>query len=214
MQLQMRAQFTPIAKDWDKRGRKAAAVALTRTAWKVRDGLMEGMKDDFDRPTPFTMRAFRVDMANASNLEATVYAAPLQARYLFFQIEGGERNTKGFERKMHLFGGQVAIPAAGAKLNQYGNMSLSFIRKVASDENTNGTAKRFFIGTPKGWLDDGTFDGVWARVDDNHNLVRVMSFAEDAQYKKRFDMSAIAEQRVNAVWESQLVRALTEYANR
>lgn len=214
MQLQMRAQFTPIARDWNIRGRKAAAVALTRTAWKVRDGLMKGMQEDFDRPTPFTMRAFRVDMAKASNLEATVYAAPLQARYLFFQIEGGERNTKGFERKMHLFGGQVAIPGPAAKLNQYGNVSLSFIRKVANDKNTSGDAKRFFIGTPKGWLDDGTFDGLWARVDDNHRLVRVFEFAMEARYEKRFNMSAIAQEKVTEEWQSQLVRAMREYADR
>ena len=214
LQLQMQAQFKPIAKDWDKRGRKAAAVALTRTAWEVRGGLMQGMQRDFDRPTPFTMRAFNVEMARADNLESVVWAKPQQARYLFWQIEGGERNTKGFEKKLHLFGGQVALPAAGAKLNQYGNMSLSFIRKVTADQNTNGTAGRFFTGTPKGWLDDGTFDGVWARVDDNHKLVRVMAFADEARYKERFDMSAIAQQKVDQVFESQLMRAMQEYAER
>ena len=211
LQPQMKATFKPIAYDWQRKGRKAAAVALTRTAWDVRGELMEGMQDTFVRPTPFTMRAFRVDKATPSNLEAVVWAQPLQARYLQFQIEGGERNTKGFEKRMHLFGGQVAIPAAGAKLDQYGNMSLSFIKKVTADQNTNSTAKRFFIGTPKGWLDDGSFDGVWARVNDNNQLVRVMAFAEDAQYEKRFQMSAIAKQTVDAKFESQLMKAIKAY---
>lgn len=214
MQFQMQAQFKPIAKDWERKGRRAAAVALTRTAWDVRGGLMQGMEQAFDRPTPFTMRAFRVDMARADTLEAVVWAQPLQARYLKTEIEGGERNTKGFEKRMHLFGGQVAIPTAGAKLNQYGNMSLSFIKQVAGDKNTSGSARRFFTGTPKGWLDDGTFDGVWARVDDNNRLVRVMAFAEDAQYQSRFEMSAIAERKVDQVFESHLVRAMQEYASR
>lgn len=189
--------------------RKAAAVAITRTAWEVRSALMAGMQDAFDRPTPFTMRAFRVDMANANTLEATVWAMPLQARYLEPEIEGGDRNTKGFEKKMKLFGGEVAIPAAGAKLNQYGNMSLAFIKSVTSDKNTGGTAKRFFTGRPKGQPDAP--EGVWARVNDNHHLVPVMVFAENAQYKSRFEMSAIAEQTVNAQFESQLARAMAAF---
>lgn len=201
--------FTTIAPQADKRVRKAAAVALTRTAWEVRSALMSGMQAAFDRPTPFTMRAYRVEMATASSLEATVWATPLQARYLERQIEGGERNTKGFEKKMKLFGGEVALPAAGAKLNQYGNMSLSFIKKVAGDSNTYNSNKRFFAGRPKGQPDAP--EGIWARVDGNNRLVPMMVFAEDAQYEERFDMSAIAEQRVDAVFEGQLVRALAQF---
>lgn len=211
LQPQMKATFKPIAYDWERKGRKAAAVALTRTAWDVRGHLMEGMQDAFVRPTPFTMRAFRVDKAEASSLEAVVWAQPLQARYLKFEIEGGERNTKGFEKRMHLFGGQVAVPAAGAKLNQYGNMTLSFIRKVTEDTNTSGGAKRFFIGTPKGMEDDGSNDGVWARVNNNNHLIPVMHFAEDATYQKRFHMAALAKQKVDAVFESQLMRAIKAF---
>ena len=210
LQLQMTAQFKPIARDWEKRGRKAVGTALTRTAWDVRGGLMDGMREAFDRPTPWTMRAFNVQQANYNNLEATVYAKPSQAQYLFWQIEGGQRNTKAFEKKLHLFGGEVALPAAGAKLNQYGNMSRNLIRNVIDDTNTSGSAKRFFVGTPKGWLDDGTFDGVWARVDDNNKLVRVMRFADDAEYRSRFDMSALARKKVDQVFESHLMRAIEE----
>lgn len=212
LQPQMKATFKPIAYDWERKGRKAAAVALTRTAWDVRGQLIEGMRETFDRPTPFTMRAFRVDKATTANLEATVWAMPIQANYLLSNIEGGDRETKPFERKLHLFGGQVALPSAGAKLNQYGNMSRNFIRNVINDTNTSGGAKRFFVGTPKGWLDDGTYDGVWARVNDNHQLVRLMTFADDAEYQKRFQMSAIARKTVDDVFEGQLLRAIKSFS--
>lgn len=210
MPTKITTTFQPIAPQADRRIRKAAAVALTRTAYQVQSALVRGMQEDFDRPTPFTLRAFRVDMANAATLEATVWAMPLQARYLAIQIEGGDRNTKGFEKRMHLFGGEVALPGAGAKLNQYGNMPLSFIKRVAGDQNSNGTAKRFFVGTPKG--QPGAPEGVWARVNDNNRIVPMMVFADDAQYQERFNMSAIAEQEVTATFESQLARAMAQFA--
>lgn len=214
MQLQMQFQPTPMSRAYIRQFEKAAAVALTRTAWDVRKELNEEMQSVFDNPTPFTMRAFRVDMAKAGDLTATVYAGKEQARYLRPEIEGGERNAKGFERKMHLFGGQVALPGAGAKLNRYGNMPLDFIKKVSADVNSSGSAGRFFVGTPKGWLNDGTFDGIWTRVDNNNRLVRVMAFANDATYEKRFNMSAIAGHTVDQVFASQLAKAMRQYAGK
>lgn len=212
MQLRMQFESTPMSRAYIRQFEKAAAVALTRTAWDVRKELTEEMQSVFDNPTPFTLRAFRVDMAKASDLTATVWAGKEQARYLRPEIEGGERNTKGFERKMHLFGGQVALPGEGAKLNRHGNMSLAFIKKVSADVNSSGSAGRFFVGTPKGWLNDGTFDGVWTRVDNNNRLVRVMAFAEDATYEKRFHASAIGKHTVDRVFESQLAKAMREFS--
>lgn len=193
--------------------RKAAAVAATRTAWDVREGLMRGMQSSFDRPNPFTMRAFRVDaaVASAEQVEAVVWAAPLQARYLFWQIEGGVRRSKGFENRMDLRGTEVALPTDQSTRDAYGNMPLSFIKRVAGDKNSGGAAKRFFTGTPKG---SGRPEGVWARVDGNRRLVPLMLFGNEARYEKRFDMSAIASRVVNAKFESQLLRAMGSAAQR
>jgi len=187
--------------------RKAAAVATTRVAWDVREALMQGMQESFDRPTPFTMRAWRVESARATGeqVEAVVWAAPQQAKYLFWQIEGGQRRTKGFEAKMGLHSGEVALPTSQATRDAYGNMPLSFIKRVAGDKNTAGTAKRFFVGTPKG---NGRPEGVWARVGNNNRLVPLMLFANEAEYQERFDASAIAGRTVDARFESQLMRAL------
>lgn len=210
MQLRMQFESTPMSRAYLRQFEKAAAVALTRTAWDVRKELTEEMESVFDNPTPFTLRAFRVDMAKASDLTATVWAGKEQARYLRQEIEGGERNTKGFERKMHLFGGEVALPGAGAKLNTYGNMPLSFIKRVAGDLNTYGKDKRFFVGKPKGGR--GMPEGVWARTNNNQRLTPLMVFAEDATYEKRFKASAIAGQTVDRVFESRLMEALRQYA--
>lgn len=206
MHLQITATTPSLAQTIPPQFQKAAAVATTRVAWDVREGLMQGMTKAFDKPTPFTMRAFRVDAAKAGpNPEAVVWAAPLQARYLFWQIEGGERKTKGFEARMGLHGGEVALPTGQAARDSYGNMPLSFIKRVAGDKNTGGNAKRFFVGKPKG---GDRAEGVWARVGNNKRIVPLMVFADDAQYQERFDMSAIAGRVVDAKFESQLMRAL------
>ena len=186
--------------------RKATAVAVTRTAWDVREGLRAGGQEAVDRPSPFTMRAWRVEAAKAAETPvAVVWAAPQQAKYLFWEIEGGKRRTKGFEARMGLSGGEAAIPTSGAARDAYGNMPLAFIKRVAGDANTSGSAKRFFVGKPKG---GGRAEGVWARVGNNKRIVPLMFFAQDAEYEERFDMSAIAGRVVNQRFESQLMRAL------
>lgn len=185
----------------------AQAQAIRGVAFDVRDALVGGMREAFDRPKPFTLSAFRVTATGGDEPSATVLAMPLQARYLFWEIEGGERKTKGFEKRLNLFGGQVAIPTNGSARDQYGNMTRSFIGRILADTNTSGTSKRFFTGAPKGMPGE---DGVWARVNGNTRIVKVLDFAEDAQYESRFHMSEIAAETVDKRWESQLLRAISK----
>ena len=202
MQLSASASILPLSPVVPARIRKAATVAMTRVAWDVREGLMQGMQSSFDRPNPWTMRAWRVAPAGLTadgNIEAVVYAAPSQARYLFWQVEGGERNTKGFERRMNLFGGEVAIPTRNAKLDQYGNVNLSTIKRMSSDKD-----KRFFVGRPKG---GDRPEGVWLR--SRHRLYMVMAFEDSASYKPRLDVPGISQGVVSRSFRSQILRALS-----
>lgn len=191
--LKISATYTPTA-SLSKEAAKAAALAIKRTAWDVRSAIMQAMQTSFDRPTPFTMRAWRVD---AAGLDATVWAMPLQAKYLAHQVEGGERETKAFEHKLRLFGEQVAVPASGARLNQYGNMSQSFIGKVLQGGG------QYFAGKPR---NNGLPNGVWQRKGGK--LLPVMTFADDAQYKGRLNLAEIAQQQAGKTFESHLIGAL------
>lgn len=184
--------------------RQAAAKALTGVAFDTRDSLVEGMRSAFDKPNAFTLNAFKVRAATPNELEAVVWAMPRQARYLFWEIEGGDRASKAFEHKLGLFGGKVAVPV-GAAAAQFEGSPFGFVKRMLADLNTSGTSKRFFIGAPKGRPGQ---DGVWARVGKNNRIVRVMDFAQNATYKERFHASAIADQTVNAKWESQLLKHL------
>ena len=51
------------------------------------------------------------------------------AHYLVPQVDGGQRKLKGFERAI---GEGELVPALGAKLNQYGNVSPGQIRQILS----------------------------------------------------------------------------------
>ena len=51
------------------------------------------------------------------------------AHYLVPQVEGESRKLKGFERAIGL--GEL-VPAMGAKLNRYGNVSIGQIRQILS----------------------------------------------------------------------------------
>lgn len=181
---------------------QAQAKALRGLAFDVRDAIRAKMGSVFDKPSAFTLNAFRVDASQAAGGEVVVWAMPRQAQYLRWQIEGGERGSKAFEHKMGLFGGRVAVPV-GKYNAQFDRNPKGFVARVLADMNTGGTAKRFFAGTPRGMTGDA---GIWARVNNNKRLVSVMRFADDAQYAERLDLSAIAGETVTAKWESQLLR--------
>jgi len=57
----------------EKDVRTATAIALTRTAWKVRAAEMEEMPRVFDRPVPFTLNSVLVRQATRESLAAKVW---------------------------------------------------------------------------------------------------------------------------------------------
>lgn len=120
----------------------ATALALTRTAQDVKDAIEREMRDVFDRPTPYTLRGFRLYPARKNDLKAQVWFRPgmvtgKDARdYLGPQVFGGARKLKAFERSLRLAGllpdDMQAIPGAAAQLDAYGNMSRGQIVQLLS----------------------------------------------------------------------------------
>ena len=191
------------------------AKALTETAKHVRKAMGEATNTVFDRPTPFTRNAFAFLPARKDTLTATVFAKDKQARYLKFQVQGGGRRVKGFERR---FGGegqadeqsglQHMVPTRNVRLNSYGGVSLATIKAMSRNLNSSGKAARYFIGKPRGaGQNAGRGYGIYARVGNNKRLEALMVFANKPQYRKRFDMTAIGGRVVNAQFESELRKA-------
>ncbi|NEX45195.1 hypothetical protein [Pseudotabrizicola algicola] len=108
----------------------AAANALNDTAADALKHIQDRMDVVFDRPTRWTKNALMVWRAKKGNLEAQVKERPSvgSRHYLKVQEAGGVRPQTGVEK---LLAGRVAyagiiaaaLPAAGAKLDSYGNWS-------------------------------------------------------------------------------------------
>jgi hypothetical protein len=191
------------------------AKALTETAKHVRKAMGEATTTVFDRPTAFTRNAFAFMPARKDKLQALVFAKDKQARYLKFQVQGGGRRVKGFEKR---FGGegegdeqsglQHLVPTRRIKLNASGGVSMATIKAISANLNTSGKASRYFIGKPKGaGQNAGRGYGIYARVGNNKRLEALMVFANKPTYRKRFDMTAIGGRVVNAQFESELRKA-------
>lgn len=120
----------------------ATAVALTRTAKAAKDEIERQLPSLIDRPTPYTMRGFRLYPATKTKLLAEVdfraaFGSGTSARdYLSPLVYGGERKLKAFERSLSRTGllpqGYAAMPGNAAKTDAYGNMSRGQIVQILS----------------------------------------------------------------------------------
>lgn len=120
----------------------ATAVALTRTAKAAKEEIERKLPSLIDRPTPYTMRGFRLYPATKRKLVAEVDFRPAFGKgtsardYLAPLVYGGERKLKAFERSLAGTGllpsQYMALPGSAAKLDAYGNMAQSQIVQILS----------------------------------------------------------------------------------
>lgn len=120
----------------------ALAKGLTATIKDVHAEEQAEMRKVFQAPTAYTMRSLYVRPATKARLEATTWLKTDGARphYLQPQIEGGGRPLKRFEKRLVMHGlmrqDQRAVPAAGARIDAYGNMSRGQIVQILSQLRT------------------------------------------------------------------------------
>jgi hypothetical protein len=172
---------------------QATVWALNDTAGDVLDHMQTRMGAVFDRPTRFALNAFMVWRATKSTLTAEVRERPSVGARHFLKVQeaGGARPQTGLERLMTsrlAYGGQIngVVPAAGAKLNAFGNWSPGQRNQVLSavqaqgDSRSNTTAasrKRakgrasYFVPREGSRLSPG----VWKR-DGRKRLTKVLHF--------------------------------------
>lgn len=124
----------------------ASAQALTAVARRVAEAETAALSRVFDRPTPFTKRAFGVTPARKSNQLARVFAKDIQAAYLAPFEFGG---TQVLGKK------QAILTPRDLQTNQYGNIPRN---KIASLKGRPGV----FIGTVT-FRSGQSVAGVWQR---------------------------------------------------
>lgn len=162
----------------------ATAIALTKTAQSAQTALKREAVKRIDRPTPFTLRGFRIVRANKGTLTAQVYIADIQSDYLKYAIEGGTRKPKK----------KAIIQPGAVKLNKYGNIPKNAIKRIAARRDT-------FTGTVRG------VPGIWQRTKKGSKLL--VAFVDEQQYEGgRFDFEGITIKAINNTFNNHMKIAL------
>lgn len=204
------------------------AYALTQTAKDIKAAEIASMKSVFDRPSRFTLNAIYLKPATKNDLVAMVYfkdgfgSIPAW-RYLGPQVEGGGRSHKAHEKRLiragHMKSDEFAVPGAGAKLDQYGNISGPTIEKILSHvqaaeqfagyqanatNSRRSKAKRrkggtYFVLRPdgNGRARGNVAPGIYLRQKLNE-IVPVIMFVKAPKYRKRFPFYETARQVFDA----------------
>lgn len=197
------------------------AKVLTNAAFKARDALATEMQSVFDRPTPYTLRSPWVTPAvqGDPNPAAIVGIKDFGGggvppwKFLMHHIEGGPRREKASERQMRATGilptGWSIIPARGAELDAYGNITGAQMVKILSAINAftevgysanaygkRGRGKRrgesYFAIRPG---HPGLPPGIYRRTPQGGHIM-VFTFGKTPQYSPRFDFDGIVREAV------------------
>ena len=211
----------------------AMAKALTQTAIQAQTDIVQAMARVFDRPTPYTLNSTYIQPATKDRLESFVMLKDSAAKgtpaikFLDPEVFGGERNAKRSERALQnmgaLMSGSYAVPGAGVKLDQYGNITAGTMTKILSalqanpdyyQNVTNKSRKRaiaagqkleYFVG--KSPTSDAV--GVWER--DGPNLHPILIFIDHAPtYRERLNFYTIAKATYDRVYQRLFSDALAD----
>jgi hypothetical protein len=148
--IDVRADLKGLTRDLDALQRRqipfASALTLTAVARIAAKAEEAQLAKSFDRPTPFTGRAFGVIPATKSSQTATLFVKDIQAAYLAPYIVGGKQ----------ALGSKAAIlTPRDLPTNAYGNLPRG---KLASLKGRPD----IFVGEVK--MAGGMVGGVWQRV--------------------------------------------------
>jgi hypothetical protein len=213
----------------------ATAKTLTVIARRVRDDLGAEMNTRFNRPTPYISKSAFSTVATKTKPEAVVGirdqasrgASP--AQYIKEHFGGGLRGNKPFELLLSRGGvlpeGWKAIPAAGLKLDKYGNPSRNQLKEILGSLRSRvrvlagrggRTSRGYFVVQPGARVRISAHlkPGVWLRTERGSKsvIIPVFIFVRSASYRNSIDLRRIAatviEQEFSAVLMSELINAL------
>jgi hypothetical protein len=180
----VKGSMKPVTKHLSKMQKKqipfAAAQAINSTLFDVMKAEKAQLPKKLDRPTPFTMKAFKINKAKKTELVGDIHITPERWKYLKYQVEGGTRT------------GNIGVPTKNAKLNKYGNIPMrrkGLIKK-----------KNQFIATK------GNISGVWEKTRSGLKLI--VAFEKSVSYEERFPFKRIAEGVARKKFQRNFKRSL------
>jgi len=148
--LGIKADLKPLQRAMINLGAKqvpfAMSLALNNLAKGVQAEERAAVDQTFKSPTPFTVNAFRIEVATKSRPIAVVAAKDIQAEYLEPYVVGGNRSL-GTKRGM--------LAPRGVNTNQYGNLTKGTLQRLKGKPGV-------FVG-PITTRAGKTINGVWQR---------------------------------------------------
>lgn len=191
----------------------AVASTLTQAVKTVQAEMPGEMDRQLQRPTQFTRRGFFIQSARKDKLLAVVGVKDAQAKYLQFQIYGGDRYPT---RKALKLPGQV-------QLDESGNIPRSELRRLIAEAkrvrknsrrakagytSNSGRSKGVFYGKPANRPDlpPGIYRRVEAGQDSRFLQPLVLFPAQVAHYEQRFDFHGISRRIVLRDFDRNLAR--------
>lgn len=196
----------------------ALALALNEMGDEAVKQLQGEARTVFDRPTPFTINAFRILHASAKRPEAAVWvkdeksgAGGGQAPEAWFspQVYGGDRRVKRSEYRLREKGilpsGMFLTPGPGARMDAYGNMSRGHMQQILSGLGADNPGGSTIVATQsrrsrsKGHAQaffvikrGKTPFGIAERR--GKSMAVVLLFARQPNYSARFDFFRVVRQ--------------------
>ena len=189
----------------------ATSVALNKTARLAQDGIKAEMTRVLDRPKPYTLGGTFVSNSTKHKLTAIVglkdkaASGPAPAAYLGALVGGGQRTEKAMERALQSVGalpaGMRAMPAAGAKLDRYGNMNRAQFKEMvgalkSSMRTFKGKGKRmhaagYFVAAAGRSQTRHLPPGIYYRIErPGESVIKpVMIFVDRAQYRATLNIA-------------------------
>lgn len=152
----------------------ATKEAINATTERIHKAEQGSMKQYFDKPTRWTLNSMRIEYAKKDRLMARVYFKETAAKgtpaykYLSVEEQGGLRRDKGFEKWLRRAGylpeGWFVMPARGARLNQYGDISRGIHTKVLAALKAGGKTAEYFVAGQGHKLPPGIYRRLKTRV--------------------------------------------------
>lgn len=167
----------------------ATAMAINEVLGDIKKNSDKRLRRVIDRPTPFTMKAYAIRRANKRTLTGMVFAKRIQAQYLQWLEDGGNRGPK-----------RRAIPVpVKHRLNKYGNVSRGGIGRTIAKPAT-------FSGAPTGRPGAA---GIYQRMGKGGGKLKLLiSFADRASYKPRLGFKTGARRTAMARLPGAMYRAM------
>lgn len=173
----------------------AISAAINETMADVEKWTARQILRVFDRPTPWTRRAFRRRMSSPRTLAGHIFAMDRQAFYLTYQESGGDRQPKS----------QANVFPVEAPLNAYGNLKNRYVGRAIRRKKT-------FSGTPFSGKAprSGQPAGVWERIGGKKNprLRLLVGWTGAASYKPRFNWQEGAFKAAHKSFPERLAKAM------